>query len=255
MRRTTPELVATGGRLPIMRCDDARIALSARLDDEPTGQPTDQLDAHLDSCALCQAWLAGAERVNRTVRVRPVAVPDLTARILAAVYADGSLSDAGYARPAVRPAARTGRAAARRLAVPRWISWPPHWAAEQVSLVLRWTLGVLAVGQIMLAVPDLLGVAGFGFVAHEAHAGREVAAFDVALAVGLLLAASYPEYARVFAPVVLTLVVCFASVSALDIMEGVVTPSRVAVHSVAVVQAALVWCLARATQRRAVVAA
>ena len=47
----------------------------------------------------------------------------------------------------------------------------------------------------MLAVPDLLGAVG-----HEAHAGREVAAFDIALAVGLLIAACYPEYARIFAP-------------------------------------------------------
>lgn len=85
---------------------------------------------------------------------------------------------------------------------------------------------MLAVVQLMLALPDLLGAVG-----HDAHAGREVAAFDIALAVGLLVAACYPEYARVFAPVVITLVVCFASISALDVVAGVVTPARVAVHS------------------------
>ena len=92
----------------------------------------------------------------------------------------------------------------------------------------------------MLAVPDLLGAAG-----HEAHAGREVAAFDIALAVGLLIAAWYPEHARIFAPVVLTLVVCFGAISALDVMQGVVSPGRVAVHAISVVQAGLLWLLAR----------
>lgn len=216
-------------RLPGMRCDDARLALSARLDAEPDGQPAGLLDAHLAGCTMCQAWLAGAQRVTRTVRVRSVAVPDLTARILAAVYADGSLPAPDH-----------------RGAPSRW--W--RWTAAQLALALRWTLGVLAVGQVMLAVPDLFGVVG-----HEAHAGREVAAFDIALAVGLLVVACYPEHARVFAPVVVTLVVCFASVSALDVMQGVVSPARVAVHAVAFVQAALVWWLARAGQRTSVVAA
>jgi predicted anti-sigma-YlaC factor YlaD len=221
-----------------MRCDDARLALSARLDGEDGGQPAGLIDAHLDGCAMCRAWLDGAERVTRTVRVRSVAVPDLTARILAAVHADGSLTGGAQTRAGAKP--RAG-------AVTRPGHWwaGPRWAGLQLSLALRWTLGVLAVGQVMLAVPDLFGVVG-----DEAHAGREVAAFDIALAVGLLLVAWYPEFARVFAPVVVTLVVCFGSVSALDIMQGVVSPSRVAVHAVAVIQAVLVWWLARAGQRQ-----
>jgi predicted anti-sigma-YlaC factor YlaD len=96
--------------------------------------------------------------------------------------------------------------------------------------------------QLMVAVPELLGALG-----HEEHAGREVAAFDIALAVGLLLVAWYPEYARVFAPVAVTLVFCFAAISALDMVQGVVTPGRVATHGIAAVQALLVWRLARGT--------
>jgi hypothetical protein len=107
---------------------------------------------------------------------------------------------------------------------------------------LRWGLGGLAAVQLMLAVPDLLGVVG-----HEAHAGREVAAFDIALAVGLLVVAWYPEHARVFAPVVLTLVMCFAAASALDLLQRVVTPGQVAIHAIAVCQAGLVWLLAHTT--------
>jgi predicted anti-sigma-YlaC factor YlaD len=110
---------------------------------------------------------------------------------------------------------------------------------------LRWCLGALAALQLVLAVPDLVGAVG-----HDAHAGREVAAFDVALAVGLLIAACYPEQARVFAPVVATLVLCFAAISAVDVMQGVATPSRVAVHLMAVAQAALLFLLARAATPR-----
>jgi predicted anti-sigma-YlaC factor YlaD len=193
-----------------MRCEDARLALSARLDDEADPRVGD-VDDHVAECAMCEAWLAGAERVTRAVRLRPVRVPDLTERIMAALHADGALP---------------GRV--RRI-------------RDRVG-ALRWLLGGLAVVQLVLAVPELFGVNG----THEAHAGREVAAFDIALAVGLLVVASYPEHARVFAPVVVALVVCFATISALDIMQGLVTPSRVAIHALAVVQAVAVWLLAQA---------
>jgi predicted anti-sigma-YlaC factor YlaD len=226
-----------------MRCDDARLALSARLDGEDGGQPAGLIDVHLDGCAMCRAWLDGAERVTRTVRVRSVAVPDLTARILAAVHADGSLTGGAQTPTGAQTRAGAKSRAGAMIRPGHWLAGQ-RWTGHQLGLALRWTLGVLAVGQVMLAVPDLFGVVG-----HEAHAGREVAAFDIALAVGLLLVAWYPEFARVFAPVVVTLVVCFGSVSALDIMQGVVSPSRVAVHTVAVIQAVLVWWLARAGQR------
>jgi predicted anti-sigma-YlaC factor YlaD len=189
-----------------MRCDDARPALSARLDGEPTLVDDLDLDAHLSTCGACRAWYATAEEVTRTARMASAPAPDLTARILAAVQTDAV------------PVRRRRRSA----------------------LVLRWALGVLAVVQVLIAVPDLLGSVG-----HEAHAGREVAAFDIALAVGLLLVASYPEYARMFTPVVFTLVLCFASISALDLADGVITPSRVVGHVLALLQAVLVWLLAR----------
>jgi predicted anti-sigma-YlaC factor YlaD len=199
-----------------MRCDDVRVSLSARLDGEATPLSGAELEGHLRGCAACQAWLAGAERVTRAVRLQAVAVPDLTARILAAARTDGSL-------PSPAPATHGGR----------------------LRVGLQWALGLLALAQLMLSVPDLLGA-----LDHQAHAGREVAALDIALAVGLLVVACCPEYARVFSPVVMTLVVCLASASGLDLLQGIVTPGQVAIHTLAVGQAALVWLLARTTGQR-----
>ncbi|MCM0679032.1 zf-HC2 domain-containing protein, partial [Micromonospora phytophila] len=71
-----------------MTCDDVRAALSARLDGEDPQAAPAVLDAHTQSCPGCRAWLARAEQVTRLVRVRSVAVPDLTASVLAAVAAD-----------------------------------------------------------------------------------------------------------------------------------------------------------------------
>jgi predicted anti-sigma-YlaC factor YlaD len=203
-------------RDPAGQCNGVRLALSARLDDEGPTMPADRVDAHLDRCPACRAWLIHAARVNHTVRLQSVEAPDLTTRILAAAQLDGALGD--QRTPATRPLLRTG---------------------------LRWALGLLAVVQLMLAVPDLLGAVG-----QHAHVGREVAAFGIALAVGLLLTACYPEHARAFAPVVLTLVICLASASALDVPQGIVDPGRMALHGVAVLQAALTWWLAHAGSQR-----
>jgi predicted anti-sigma-YlaC factor YlaD len=199
-------------------CDDIRLSLSARLDGEPMTVPDKVVDDHVHRCAMCRAWLAGAERVTRAVRIQPVQVPDLTARILASVQADGTVRTA--------PGVSAGRLAG--------------WTAQ-----LRWALGLLAAVQLMVAVPGLLGAAG-----HDAHSGREVAALEIAISVGLLVAACYPEYARVFAPVAIALVICFGAISALDTIEGAVTASRLVVHVLTLAQAIVVWQLARGVSRR-----
>jgi predicted anti-sigma-YlaC factor YlaD len=205
-----------------MRCETVRVVLSARLDGEAeTAEPV--VDAHLAGCADCRGWLGEAERVTRLVRVQAVRVPDLTARILAA--------------------ARTANA----------LPGPAPRQPSRVYALLRWGLGLLATVQLLLAAPELL-VAGAGGLGHAAHAGREVAAFDVALAVGLLIAACYPEQARYFVPVVTTLVGCLVTISAVDMAQGVVTPGRVAIHALAVGQAVLLWLLARRVNPRLAVA-
>ena len=206
-----------------MTCDTVREALSARLDGEPTGWPDGSLDAHLTGCAGCQAWLAGAERLNRAVRVQPVEVPDLTARVLAQI--------------AQAPLASTATSRASRHEP------PPH------RQILRVAVAVAAVAQLAVAVPVLLG--GLGVV-DDPHASRELASFDVALAVGFALAAYRPDRARAYVPIAFVLAACLAVTSAVDIANASTAFVHEVGHLAAVVQAALLWALGRASRADAV---
>src|SRR5690349_14976238 len=64
-------------------CEQVRLALSARLDGYE-GEGGIQVDAHLEACAECRAWLSAVERL----KFPAPAAPDLTARILNAVAAE-----------------------------------------------------------------------------------------------------------------------------------------------------------------------
>jgi hypothetical protein len=111
--------------------------------------------------------------------------------------------------------------------------------------VLRVAVAVAAVVQLALALPTLLST----FLSTElgAHAGREMASFDVAVAVGFLLAAYRPDRARAFVPVALVLAACLAATSGIDLVRGVTTIGHEFGHLVAVVQAGLLWALSRGT--------
>lgn len=202
-----------------MTCDDVRAALSARLDGEDPGAPVDVLDAHTGTCPGCRAWLARAEQVTRAVRVQAVDVPDLTAAVLAAVAADPRAANAGR-----RSAVETLRGSRQ---------------------VLRVAVAVAAVAQLAVALPVLL--AGLG-VAPDPHTSREMASFDVALAVGFVLAAYRPQRAAAFVPVAMVLAVCLAGTSAVDIVNSTTAVVHELGHLAAVVQAALLWALGRVSR-------
>lgn len=69
----------------LIGCQQAREALSARLDGEALPVDEDLLDGHLGECGACRGYQQDLEVLSRRLRVRPaVTVPDLTARILAA---------------------------------------------------------------------------------------------------------------------------------------------------------------------------
>jgi predicted anti-sigma-YlaC factor YlaD len=197
-------------------CDEVRLALSAGMDGEPTDPG---VEAHLESCAACTAWRERAEKVTRAVRIGPARVPDLTDSIMATVAAD--------------PVARATRArlSARADAYARW-------------QILRMAVAVAATVQLALAVPMLVAV----FLGTETgtHAGREMASFDAAVAVGFLLAAWRPSRARAYVPVAIVLSACLAVTSGGDVIRGVTAVPHEVGHLVTLVQAGLLWALSRA---------
>lgn len=188
-----------------------RVGLSARLDHEDPGLPAELLDGHLAGCPACVGWLAGAERVTRAFRLRSVAVPDLTEPILAAVIADRR--------------AEPGAAHARRQ-------------------ILRVAVGAAALIQLILAVQTLVGA---GVAGGALHASREMASFDVALAVGFALVAVRPARARAFLPVAFVLAACLAITSGVDLAASTTVLAHEVGHLFVVVQAGLLWALGRDT--------
>jgi len=195
-------------------CEDVRVAMSARLDGEEPGLAPEEVDGHVAGCANCTAWLVEVQRLPRPV----LDAPDLTGRIMAAVAADPIIA---------------ADAARRR-------------AAEEAygrHQVLRIAVAAAAVVQLALALPTLIGA----FLSNELgpHAGREMASFDIAVAVGFLVVAYRPARARAFVPVAIVLAACLAITSGVDIARGVAGPGHEIGHLVAVIQAALLWALSR----------
>lgn len=197
-----------------MRCEQIREALSARLDGEAAEPEDAVLDAHLDTCVSCAAWSQDLTVLHRMVRVREAeAVPDLTAAILAAA-----------------PGAPTPRRAVAR--------------TEPVS-VARWALFVVALSQLVLAAPALILGEGSG---ATVHAARELGAFDVALAVGLLLAAWQPARAWGLFPVVAALALVLGGTAVLDVVRGTATSLGEVHHLLDLAGVAVLWLVAHEAQ-------
>lgn len=125
-----------------MDCDAAAEALSADLDGELGDGERTRLEAHVAGCAACAVLRDELRLLHRAVRLRPAeAVPDLSARILAA------------ANP---PRAGHGE----------WI---------------RSALLVVALTQLVLSVPDLAGRASGAPVHLARHLGSLELAFALGL--------------------------------------------------------------------------
>jgi predicted anti-sigma-YlaC factor YlaD len=74
------------------------------------------------------------------------------------------------------------------------------------------------------------------------------------MAVGFALAAWRPERARGFVPVAAVLVAALAATSVIDVAAAQAAPAYETAHLVAVVQASLLWGLARVETRQRAVA-
>src|SRR4051812_20625842 len=198
---------------PYMRCDEAREALSARLDGEPVDEAS--LDRHLDGCEPCGQWLAPAHPLTPP-RARPPAgprrcrllpapdVPDLTEQIVAAVQADSE-----------RP--RTGD-----------------------KFLTRVALVVVAGFQFGLALPILLG--GHD---HEAplHVAHEMGSFDLALALAYFITALQPFRAGGLPPFAGIVAGLLAATAGTDLTAHRTSPAEELPHLLAIAGFLLLWRL------------
>jgi predicted anti-sigma-YlaC factor YlaD len=205
-----------------MECDDVRVALSARLDGEATGGPDAPVDHHLAGCRACSAWSDEVATLHRMVRIREAEpVPDLSAAIVDAFAptATGQRRASATRRPAL---------------------------GEPISGA-RWALFVVALTQLVLAAPALLGDDPGATV----HVARELGSFDVALAVGLLVAAWQPARAWGLLPVAAALACVMAGTAVLDIADGRTHSVAEAHHLLDLAGVALLWLVARQARSRA----
>lgn len=199
-----------------MDCSVVREALSARLDGEAGPADGDGVDHHVTGCRSCRSWQEDLAILHRLVRVRAAdPVPDLSAAIVEA-------HDPAR-RPAVRHRSSLGA------------------IAEPISNA-RWGLFVVALTQLVLAGPPLLLGEDAGATVHVA---RELGAFDVALAIGLLVAAWQPARAWGLFPVSAALGLVMVATATLDLVEGSTSMSSEVPHLLDLAGVLLLWLVAR----------
>jgi RNA polymerase sigma-70 factor, ECF subfamily len=187
-----------------MRCDVAREALSARLDGERPEVLAQQVDAHLESCRGCRAWLIGAAvQTRRLAAIEPGQGPDLVDKIMASID-EGS---AAYER----------------------------WMRVMRSHYRRWGLIAVGVFQVAIAAAQISGI-DFGMVSHThgamsgEHLMHESTAWLLALGLAMIAAGIWPVAAIGVAAIVGAYSVALVGYEVVDTFEGEETAARIASH-------------------------
>ncbi|MGI5126374.1 zf-HC2 domain-containing protein [Pseudonocardia sp. CA-107938] len=201
-----------------MGCLEFRNAISARLDGEEQPSESAALDAHLATCADCAEYADRAARITRLTRTRVAEPgPDLVAAVLAAA--------------------------------------PPPPRRRLRAFPVRMALGGVGVGQFGLAISgivvaghhadmDAAQLAGAG-IAHLTH---ESAAWNLALAIGFLWAATGSTRPSGLVPILSGFVGVLTVLSVLDAIRGGVDPTRLMSHGLVVLGLVLLVLLQRATR-------
>ena len=193
-------------------CEQCRIGISSRLDDEDPGCPSVALHAHLAGCADCRSFESEATQLHRVSRVTAAPlVPDLTPRVLAAIGETG------------------------RRAVPASSDHLDAW---------RLGLAVVALVQIALAIPALLFGTDAGLPVHTA---RHLGSFDAALGVGFLVIAWKPSRVPGLIPMTLALVAFLCLSSVVDVASGRTAALGELTHTTELLGLALCLLIGRAT--------
>ena len=107
---------------------------------------------------------------------------------------------------------------------------------------MRAALFVVAVGELGLAVPDL--VARASGVTGDVHMQRHLGAFQIAYAVGLVVVALRPAKARALVPLTAALAVAMVGAAIADTLQGVTPAIGEAQHTLEIAGLFLVWMLA-----------
>jgi predicted anti-sigma-YlaC factor YlaD len=204
-----------------MSCPPFREAISARLDGEPLGMPSRELDEHLASCPSCTSWARDAALVTRRARLAPApSVPDLTASVLAAL-----------------PRELPGAAAAAR--------------ARLADSALRLVLVAVGVAQAAFAWPVL--TSGAGAMSAPVHMAHETGAWNLAVAAAFLAVAAGPRLAAGALPFLGSFAALLVPVTLADLVAGHVQVERAVAHLLLLAGVALVSAVAwRGRRRRAV---
>jgi predicted anti-sigma-YlaC factor YlaD len=197
-----------------MRCEDFREAISARLDGEDLPGEADAVDAHLRTCADCRAFADRAARVTRLTRVRLAEPePDLVEAVLAAD--------------------------------------PPRSVRTRAAGAVRLALGGLGVGQAALAISGIAAAAGHDHGAVELAGGsaehliHESSAWNLAIGVAFLLAATGSRRVTGLVPVLGAFIAALAVLSVLDLVGGRVEVERLLGHGLALAGLVLLIVLRR----------
>jgi predicted anti-sigma-YlaC factor YlaD len=181
-----------------MQCSTFREAISARLDGEPLGMSSRELDEHLAACPGCTVWAADAARVTRRARLAAApAVPDLTVAVLG-----------------VLPRELPGAAAAAR--------------ARLADSALRLALVAVGVAQAVLAWPVLMS--GAGAMSAPVHMAHETGAWNLGVAAAFLAVAAGPRLAAGALPFLGSFAALLLPVTVADLGAGHVHAERAVAH-------------------------
>jgi RNA polymerase sigma-70 factor, ECF subfamily len=188
-----------------MRCDVAREALSARLDGERPDVLAQQVDAHLESCRRCRAWLIGAAvQTRRLASMEPGEGPDLVEKIMARI---------GEQSPTYRRSMR-------------WLR----------SRYRRWGLIGVGLFQVAIAAAQVAGI-DFGMVSSHMHGAmsgehlmHESTAWLLALGLAMVAAGVWPVTAIGVAAITGVYSVALLGYVVVDAFAGEVTTTRIASH-------------------------
>jgi predicted anti-sigma-YlaC factor YlaD len=198
----------------VMGCERWREKLSAQLDGEDDPADRTAVDEHLAGCADCRRWLDRAATVNRLTRTGPaMAVPDLTAAIMAAV-------------PAPRTFARLNQA---------WL-YVALAAVGAVQLIL----GLAQVGGGAASAHVHVGVD-----ATPGHLWHESAAWNVAVGAGYLFLALRRNRPTGLVPMLTAFVGMLLLLSVNDLTAGRVDGTRLVSHGFVILGYLLVVALSR----------